>query len=379
MKRRIFKAFCCIFIAFLFLSGATLAAEDDLIEQTLNKQYIASGADKLPSELPEGTEDVLSEGGVESPSPDDIAAFDIGGFLKGIFDYALDIIKSPLSLLTGCLAVLLICALFEAFGNAQDSSLSSVLGTVSTLAVCGVIISPIISCVSLASNVIKAMGDFMLCFIPVYTAVVAASGSPTAAIGYNTALFSLAQIISAVTADLLLPFIGIFLAVSVAGSVSGQFKIASLTETVKKVVVFTLTLLVTIFVGLFTMQNMVAVSADSLSLKTAKFLSGSFVPVVGGALSDALSSVLGCLGVIKTSVGGYGVLVAFATFLPPIITVLFFMLAIKLAGTVSEFLGVSVIPGLMTAAYDAMSVLLAFLICYGVLMIVTTTIMLTIG
>ncbi len=380
MKQRILKIGCLLLFFLLILSGTVvMAAEDSSVEHMLNEQYQASGADELPDELPDEVGDALSAGGVDSPSPEQMDSFDMGGFLQGLFESIVDAIKSPLTLLSGCFAIVLICALFEAFGNVQDSSLSGVLGTVSSLAICGVMLSPVISCVSLVSGVIRAMGDFMLCFIPVYTAVVAASGCPTAAIGYNTALFALAELISSVTADLLLPFVGAFLALSIAGSVGGQFQVASLTTTVKKTVVFTLTLLVTIFVGLFTMQNMVAVSADTLSIKTAKFLSGSFVPVVGGALGDALSSVLGCLGVIKASVGGYGVLVCFAMFLPPIITVLFFMLALKLAGAAAEFLGVSTIPGLMTAAYDALSVLLAFLICYGVLIIVTTTVMLSMG
>lgn len=377
MKQRILKWICCLTTVLLFLSGTVLAAEDSSAQALIQEQYQATGADELVNEIPDDVNDVLSDGGANSPSPEDMANFDIGGFLKSLLQNAVNLLKSPLTLLASCFAILLICALFESFGNVQDSSLSGVLGTVSTLAICGVMLSPVITCVSFVADTIRAMGDFMLCFIPVYTGVIVASGCPTAAIGYNTALFALAQLISSVTADLLLPFVGVFLALSVAGSACGQFKITNLTKTVKKAVVFTLTLLVTIFVGLFTMQNMIAVSTDALGIKTAKFLSGSFVPVVGGALGDALSSVLGCLGVIKSSIGGYGILVSLVFFLPPILMVLFFMLALKLSEAASEFLGVSTIPGLMTAAYDALSVLLAFLICYGVLMIVTTAIMLT--
>lgn len=355
------------------------AQEESSSQQMLRQQYEAANADELTSELPDGTEDILSKAGVDSPNPESMQQFSIFGFFQGIFHQMISVVKTPLALMSGGLAILLLCALFEAFRATSHSSLSGVLSAVSLLAMCGIMLGPLINCVQTVASAVRGFGNFMLCFIPVFTSVIATSGCPASSIGYNTALFTISQIISSVIADLLLPFIGIFLAFSVAGSVSGQFKIQGLTSAVKKIIVGTLTLLVTVFVGLFSMQSMVSVASDTLGLKTAKFLSGNFVPVVGSALGDAFSSVMGCMGLIKSSVGGFGVLACLCTFLPAILMVLFFMLAIKLTGAIAECLGVSGIPGLMEAVYDALSVLLAFLVCFAILIIVTTSIMLAMG
>lgn len=355
------------------------AQQESQTQQMLSQQYDAANADELTSELPEGVEEALDRAGVESPHPEDMQQFSIFGFFQGVLEQVTSIAKTPFALMAGGLAILLLCALFEAFHATSNSALSGVLSAVSLLAMCGMMLGPLIHCVQTVAAVVRGFGNFMLCFIPVFTSVIATSGCPASSIGYNTALFTISQIISSVMADFLLPFIGIFLAFSVAGSVSGKFKIHGLTSAVKKMIVGTLTLLVTVFVGLFSMQSMVSVASDSLGLKTAKFLSGNFVPVVGSALGDAFSSVMGCMGLIKSSVGGFGVLACLCTFLPSILMVLFFLLALKFTGAVAECLGVSGIPGLMEAVQDALSVLLAFLICFAILIVVTMSIMLVMG
>ncbi|MDE5853241.1 MAG: stage III sporulation protein AE [Oscillospiraceae bacterium] len=345
----------------------------------IDEQYDETGAYKLESSLPNGVFDSLKKSGVNSPKPDDMQNFSIGGFFNGLFSQMVDVIKTPFSILAGCFAILLFCALFEGLKTTTSLALDGVLGIVTAVCTCGIIITPIIGCVNIVSGTIRNFGNFMLCFIPVFTGVIATSGGTLSSIGYNTALFSLSQIISSVIADILLPFMGVFLAFSIAGSISGQFKISGLTSAVKKTVIFTLSLLITLFVGLFSVQSMVAASTDGLSMKTAKFISSSFVPVVGSALSEALSSVMGCLGLIKTSIGCFGILACILTFVPPILTVIFFLISISFAGGFAEAMGIPSMSAMMTAVKDCLSVLLSFLICYGILIIITTSIMIKIG
>lgn len=371
-----------LILIIIFIAGAAVPAfaiDENQAKQYMDKQYDVTGADKLKRELPKGVDKAMEKAGVSSPKPDEIKKLSVPGFFSGLFSQAVEIAKTPLVMLASCLGILILCAMFEAFASPKDSTLGSVLDLVASLSICGVMITPLVGCVQYVSGMVKALSNFMLCFIPVFTGVMATSGCPATAVGYNTSVFVVSELISTIMADILLPFLGVFLALSIAGSMNSEFKISGLTSAVKKTVVFSLTFLVTIYVGLFSMQSMIFASSDGLGMKTAKFLSGSFVPVVGGALSDAMTTVVGCMGLIKSSVGGFGILACIMTFLPPILTVLFFMLMINISGTVAEFFSVKTVPGLMKSVQDAMSILLAFLICFGIIMIVTTSLMLAIG
>lgn len=360
-------------------SGYTSSSQKDDTEKILEEQYEASGANQLMDALPEGVEERLNENGIESPSAQDMQQMDIFSFFKQIFSSALQFLKSPVIILALSFGIILICALFESFQSTLHHSMNGVLQAVAALALCGVILTPMVNCIQMVASSIKGMGTFLFCFIPVFTTLISTSGAPAAAMGYNTALFGTAQLISTVTAHILLPFAGIFLAVSVCCAVSGQFNLSSLTGTIRKIIVWGLTFMVTIFVGIFSAQNMVVASADSLTVRTAKFMSGSFVPVVGSALTEAVGSVMGCLGVIKNSVGAFGIVVCMLTFLPMIFLVLFYMAVVKLSGCAADILGVKNIPILLNAVYDTLTILLAFLICYAVLIIVTMTLMIFIS
>jgi len=50
-------------------------------------------------------------------------------------------------------------------------------------------------------------------------------------------------------------------------------------------------------------QNVIAKSTDSFTMRTVKFALGSFIPLVGGALSDALGTAAGSLSLIRTACG----------------------------------------------------------------------------
>lgn len=376
------KRFCIILLSGFLLAlpaAAQAATEQDEQQEMIQQQYDRSGADDLMNHLPDGVEEQLDKNGISSPSSEDVKGFSITQVFSNIWDSLISSLKQPLILLACCFGTILLCSLFEAFRSSVRSSLAGVLNAVAALSICGILLTPVIRCVETVSSSIKGMGDFLLCFIPVFTGLVGTSGAPAAALGYNTALFAVMQILSAVTSRLLLPFIGIFLALSICCSVSGQFDISSITGAVRKVVVWGLTLMVTIFCGLFSAQSMVAVSADSVTLRTAKFMSGSLLPVVGSALSEAVGSVFSCLGVIKSSVGAFGIVVCLFTFLPPIFLVLFYMLAVKLSSSASDLMNVKGISPLLTAVYDALTILLSFLVCYAVITIVTTTLMISLS
>jgi len=86
------------------------------------------------------------------------------------------------------------------------------------------------------------------------------------------------------------------------------------------------------------MQNTLAKSADSLGLRTVKFALGSFIPIVGGTVSDAFSAVREGLGYVKAMTGAGGILILLCMVLPVAVSVWCFHLVLSCSQTAAELL-----------------------------------------
>jgi stage III sporulation protein AE len=60
--------------------------------------------------------------------------------------------------------------------------------------------------------------------------------------------------------------------------------------------------MLTLFLGLTAIQGVAGGMGDALALRTAKFMTGSFIPVVGKMLADSVDTVLGYSLLLKNSV-----------------------------------------------------------------------------
>lgn len=108
-----------------------------------------------------------------------------------------------------------------------------------------------------------------------------AGGQPVTATTYNLFLFGTCQVLSRVMSAVIVPCLGVYLAFCLVGSAAPELHITSAASSLKSLVTWAMGLLLSIFVGLLSIQSVVASGADSVTAKTAKFLIGSFIPVVG--------------------------------------------------------------------------------------------------
>lgn len=124
------------------------------------------------------------------------------------------------------------------------------------------------------------------------------------------------------------------------------------------------------------MQSMVAGGGDGMAYKTAKFLIGSFVPVVGGSLSEALTTAQGCLRMLKGWVGAYGVAVGALTFVPVLLEIAAWYGALQAAALAGDLAGAEKISKVLRGTAAALGLLLSITLVLGLLFIITLTIVL---
>ena len=231
----------------------------------------------------------------------------------------------------------------------------------------------------LTEDELPQVGDFLLSFIPVFTGIISVSGKPLSAFAYNATLVGVVEAVSFTAQNLLIPLSGVYLALCLTGAVSDQIQIGGITRSIKKVVLWALGFLMTIFIAILTIKSFVANSADSVTLRAGKYLIGSFVPVVGGAVSDALTVLQGSFAVVRSTVGAFGILAILICFLPGIVSILLMNAALKIAQIVSDMLNVKRVSGLLEATSFVLTLMQSILICYGVMVLISISLMLVLG
>ena len=135
----------------------------------------------------------------------------------------------------------------------------------------------------------------------------------------------------------------------------------------------------TLFVGLLSLQSFVTVSADNVTMKAAKFAVSTTIPIVGGAVSEALSTVKSTMGIMKGSIGTFGMISGALVILPSLVSAFCFKLALFIAGAVSDLFGTKALTELIKSGECVMSIVIAVLFCFMLLLSVSTAVILFSG
>lgn len=369
---KIMKVLICISVLFL-LFGFTASA--DTLDDLYNQQLDASGAEELWDKLPDGTKELLDRIGINE--------FNANTFTqlkpKNVYDNLLELLKQqakdPLRSAGVLLGVVLLYALMNGMKETvKEETVSKVFGAICALTACAALIVPISGCIRTVSKAMDSTSVFMTSFVPVYAGVMLTAGQAVSAASYQTVVLFVAELVSLAATKLIVPLMTVSLALGLTGSVTPDLKLGAAGGMINKVCGWLLGLTTTVFAGLLTLQGVVGAAADSLTGRAIRFSLNSFVPVVGSALSDAFYSVRGCLNLLKSTLGGFGILAIALIVLPPLLTCVVWLMTLSFCGMVAEMFSLESVAALFKTAQGVIKTLIAVLAACSMFMIVATTI-----
>ena len=185
-------------------------------------------------------------------------------------------------------------------------------------------------------EIVEGMCGFMQAVFPVLLTLITVLGSSAAAGVYSPLMAALSVGIGSVISSLVLPCFVAAVVLSIVGNISSNIKLGRLTKFLKSVAVFVLAGAFSLFAAFLTMQGLTGGIADSISVKTAKFAVQSYIPILGGYLSDGLDLALTGIILIKNAFGLVSVLVLFACVAVPVVQTAVFTLGLKLTAGLCE-------------------------------------------
>ncbi len=336
-------------------------------------------AEKLLDETPSAVRELSDELGINQITPETIMQLNPMDLISLIIEQIKTYLLRPLKSVGVVFAIVVFCAVVEAVRPSGDRTLNGAFFTVSSLAVSAVFLSSAIECIKKASGVVEDFSSFMVGYVPIFASTLTASGYVNSAGAYSAVMFLVCQIVSKVAANILLPLLGIYLAISIVGGINPTLKLNVVADSFKTCVNKTLGFSLTIFVGMMSLQTLVTVGSDNVAIKAGKYLIGNFVPVVGSAISEVFLSVQGYMKLMKNCIGWYGVIAVLLLFLPIIVEILIWKVAVYFLQIASQTLDIKNIATTMNGFGSVLTMLLAILLTFALLLIVTTTIMLVAG
>lgn len=290
------------------------------------------------------------------------------------FDGGVTIFKN----ITLIIVVLVITAIANSFLRDSDKT-EQVVYFVSTLIIISIVTVPISRMLTDAVAGIKTSTVFVNAYLPVMTAIIIASKNPALAVTYNSFSLFLSSLISNVANSFLVPCISALLSFNILSSFSFENYRERIVKAVRKMLVIILSLFSTVYTGLLTTQSILATSSDSVALKGIKFISGAFVPIVGGGVGDAISSVFSSFVIMKNTLGVFVIIVIILINLPIMLELLLWYFALSLCSIVSSMLGINQITDIIDSLATILSLLNIIMFFITFVLVISTGVIIMMG
>ena len=362
----------CVLIILSFSVNAYAAGESEYY----NGQVESSGAEDILSGLDSETKERLGDLGIEDvnfSSLFDVSFSKIFSFVKKAAEGKLE---SPLKSLMKLLSVIILIAVCESF-MPDDDKMKNVINMAAVLFSVTVIISPLYDAMESAVSSVGVCADFMKSLIPVLVGIVSASGNPSLAVSFQSCAFAAAEVISALGKNYVVPIVGAVTALDLTGSLMPSMKLSGITELVKKTVIQTLSFTATLYVSFLGIKGALANAADTVASKGIKLVISSAVPIVGGAVSEAYSGIIGSLVLVKSTVGIFGIIVIAVITVPSMLQLLFWIFALKLGAAAGEVFSLGGVSSLLKALSCAITLLNVVILFGAVLFIISLALLLS--
>ena len=204
-------------------------------------------------------------------------------------------------------------------------------------------------------------------------------GNLTTASTIQPILMFLITFIGNVITKLLLPIVLIATALSIISKISDKIQIDKIAKFLKSSVVWGLGIVLTVFVGVLSIEGTLTSGVDGITAKTAKAAVSNVVPVVGKILGDAVDTVIGCSNILKNAVGILGVIVVLFICIIPIVKLTILSFAYKLTSALAQPIADKKIVDLLEQIGDTFKILLAMMISVSVMLMIGITLVIKIS
>ncbi|MDM5331081.1 stage III sporulation protein AE [Neobacillus sp. CF12] len=243
--------------------------------------------------------------------------------------------------LLGSLILLTIFSMFlQSMQNAFESStISKVAYSIVYMVLVIIALNSFHIVIEYTNEAIGSMISFVLALIPLLLALIASSGGIISAAFFHPVILFLMNISGMFMQYVILPLLFLATLLSIVSTMSDQYKVTQLAQLLRNWSIGLMGLFLTVFLGVISVQGASTAITDGVAIRTAKFVTGNFIPVIGRIFTDAADTVVSASGLLKNSVGIAGVAILLIIVAFPALKILMIAFIYKFAAAILQPLG----------------------------------------
>ncbi len=327
-----------VIIAVISFLSVTVRAdkvyEYDLSKGAENKakdkveEFIESLPEEIKKELPEGREALMVE------------EYDFDFFAKAVLNALKDAIVPAVGTASILLGIVILAAVFHIFSKSVGSgNLESVFSFCASLCTALAVFGAISGVFDSVDRLLSSLSSTMMAIVPAMEAVHIATGNLTTAVVSSTGINLMIGFTQSLFLEVISPAVYTLFILCVVSSVTKNKGMEFMVRTLKGLLTGTVVAIMALMTFVLSLQTMASAASDTVASKTIKFAIGTYIPIVGGSISETFSMLSASMGVLKSFCGITAVTALIIAFLAPFANLLLSRIAIGLSGAISQTLG----------------------------------------
>ena len=261
----------------------------------------------------------------------------------------------------------------------ENKSVAQVTYYVQYILIVTLIMTNFADIITMVKESIQNLVGFINSLIPILITLLITTGNIASAGMLEPIILFIITLIGNLIVNVIIPVVLVSTALGIISQISDRVQIDKLSKFFKSSSVWVLGVVLTIFVGVVSLQGNLSSSIDGITAKTTKTAVSSFIPVGGKILGDAVDTVMGCSVILKNALGVVGVIIIIGICIIPIIKLVTLMTMYYLGAALCQPIADTKIIKLLSQMGDTFKLLLAILCSVAVMLIIGVTLVIKIS
>lgn len=376
------KIVITVLLILIFLTHNTYATEESLSqEDIMQSQQEDLDINSFIDEADKYTDDIYEDIDMgELFSSAITGSIDNESILKSIIKAIGGEVLDSITVLGSILVIIVIHSILKSLSDGlENKGIAQITYYVQYILIVTLIMTNFVQILDIVRESIQSLVGFMNSLIPIMITLMITTGSIVSANLIQPIILFLITFIGNFLTGIIIPLILVSTALGIVSKISDRVQVDKLSKFFKSSVVWILGVILTIFVGVVSIEGTLSSSVDGITAKTAKAAVSSFIPVVGKILGDAVDTVIGCSSILKNATGIVGVIILIGIAIVPIIKLVALMAIYYLGAALCQPIADGKIIQLLEQMGDTFKVLLAIMCSISVMFIIGTTLVINIS
>ncbi len=366
-----------ILIIAIILKLNTSYCNDDVDNNTIESQQEIFGINSFIENSKKYTGEFFSDVNINDILNSAIQGkIDNSNMYKKILNLLGTEIKTGIRSLISILVIIIIHSILKSVSESlENDNISKLIYYVQYIAIVTIVMGNFSDIINLVKETTVNLVGFMNTLIPVLISLMLYTGSVTTTSILEPIILFMINFIGNLIQDILIPVMLIITSISVVSKISDKIQIEKISKFLKSSTTWLLGIILTVFVGVVSLEGTLSSSVDGITAKTAKTIVSSSIPVVGKILGDVVDSVLGCGVILKNAVGFLGVIIIIGICILPILKLAVLTFSYKLVASISEVIADAKIVKLLDEISEIFKILFAILVTISFMVIIGVTLL----